>query len=141
MISLDESLSIPCEGIFWWIDNDLVYFADNVDIKDPFSCTDLLHKATWQSIKDSYKVNGHTVSFDYFPRGRVETCVYLNDDGTLNCYDSFVYMDACICNDDVKDKIIDAFRLYLPKVSIHFEGQLFVDGSHYVCHYCRKDGD
>ena len=137
-MKLDESLSIPCEGIFWFIDNKLIYFADEVNPKDPYDGTDLLHKNVWNSIKNEYKVQGHTVDFDYFPRGRVETCVILNSDGTLDCYEAFVYLDRCIDTIEIRSKIEDAFRLYLSNVSVNYEGQLFIDGSHYQCHNCMN---
>lgn len=33
MIKLKESLLVPCEGIFWIINNKLVAFTDNVNPK------------------------------------------------------------------------------------------------------------
>jgi len=133
-----ESLQIPCEGIFWVIDNCLVYFADKVNPKDPYDSTDLLHKDTWREIKDEYLVDGKQVSFDYFPRGRVETLVIQDTDGTLDHYEATIYLDKCINNKELISEVIDTFRLYLPNVKVENGGQLFIDGSHYTCNKCRK---
>lgn len=137
MVTINENLQIPCEGIFWVIDDELISFTDQVDPKDPFNCTDLTHKETWKYIKDKYKVNEHTVGYDYFPRGRVETLVIQNNDGSLDHYEASIYLDKCIYDKDIIDNIINEFRLYLSNVLVNVEGQLFIDGSHYTCHMCR----
>ena len=136
MIKLKESLLVPCEGIFWIINNKLVAFTDNVNPKDPYETTDLLHKEVWKTIGKDYPVDRNTVSFDYFPRGRVETLVIQNTDGSLNHYEASIYMDKCIEN-KFKPEIEETFRLYLPKVQVKYIRQLFIDGSHYTCHNCR----
>ena len=137
MIKVNESLQIPCEGIFWVIHGELISFYDQVDPKDPFNYTNLTHRETWKHIKDNYKVNGRTVDYDYFPRGRVETMVIQNDDGDLDHYEASIYLDKCIYDKTIIDNIINEFRLYLSNVDVKVEGQLFIDGSHYTCYQCR----
>jgi hypothetical protein len=129
---VDESINIPCEGIFWVIDDKVISFVDTVNINDPMFMTDLLHKNVWNEIKENYKVAGKVVSYDYFPRGRVET-LFIN-----NKFQSEVYMDKCIFyNKLVRSKIENDFRLYLPNVNVKYCGQLFLDGSHYICNKCK----
>lgn len=134
MITISESLSIPCEGIFWWIDEKLIALVDEVNVNDPFDCTTLTHIDTWNRVKNMY--NLPNVKYDYFPRGRVETLVLKQDDGTIE-YQSTIYLDKCINKKYVLSEVEKAFRLYLPNVEIINGGQLFIDGSHYTCNNCR----
>lgn len=131
-----ESLALPCEGIFWVIDEKVISFTDEVNPLDSMFMTNLLHKNVWKEIADQHKVNGKVVSYDYFPRGRVET-LSLNIGGKQQ-FHSDVYMDKCIFyNRKVREQIENDFRLYLPNVKVQYEGQLFIDGSHYICYKCR----
>lgn len=134
--NIRESLQIPYEGIFWYINNELIAFTDTINTKDTFDCTDLLHKEVWKEIRNNYLVNGNIVSYDYFPRGRVETLVILDSSGNLDCYEANVYLDKCINKKTIRDQIEEEFRLYLKNVNVNYAGQLFIDGSHYVCHKC-----
>lgn len=133
---ISEVLNVPYEGVFWWIDGKLVAFCDQVNPNDPYQMTDLLHKDVWNHIKSKYTVKGKEVSFDYFPRGRVETLVIQNN-GTLDHYESNIYIDRCIKKKEIIDEIVETFRLYLPKVRYNVCGQLFIDGSHYTCFNCK----
>ena len=135
--TLSEAFGIPCEGIFWVIDNKLVTFKDPVNPRNPYDMTDLLHKETWKHIKNSYKVSGKVVPYDYFPRGRVETLVILNSDGKLDHYEANIYLDKCIHTENIMEEIISEYNLYLPNVKVNYCGKLFIDGSHYVCHNCK----
>lgn len=138
-LQIKESLQVPCEGIFWVIDNKLVALKDEVNPRDPYQMTDLLHKESWESLKNKYLVNGKEVSYDYFPRGRVETSVILDSNNNLDFYLASVYMDSCINKNTYKDDIEKEFRLYLPKVKVEYCGQLFIDGSHYICYNCKPE--
>jgi hypothetical protein len=133
-----ESLQVPYEGIFWYIDNKLVALCDQVNPNDPYDSTDLLHKDCWKYLSDKYTINGKSVTYDYFPRGRVETLVILDDNKKLSHYESYVYLDKCINKKKIIDEIIETFRLYLPNVNVSVEGQLFIDGSHYTCNNCKQ---
>lgn len=129
---VDESINIPCEGIFWVIDDKVISFVDTVDINDKMFMTNLLHKNVWNEIKNDHTVDGRVVPYDYFPRGRVEA-LFIN-----NRFQSEVYMDNCIFyNQSVRDQIENDFRLYLPNVKVEYCGQLFIDGSHYTCNKCK----
>ena len=136
MTRLEESLVFPCEGIFWVVNNKVISFTDEVTPQDSMFMTNLLHKNVWEEIKEQYKVNNTIVSYDYFPRGRVETLA-LNIGGKQQCH-SDVYMDKCVFyNRKVREQIENDFRLYLPNVKVQYEGQLFIDGSHYTCYKCK----
>ena len=134
---LKESIQVPCEGIFWFIDNELICLKDPINPRDPYFMTDLLHKESWRYLKSKYLVNGKEVAYDYFPRGRVEVLTILDHDGNLDRYDANIYIDRCINRQDIRDEVVQEYRLYLPKVEVHYSGQLFIDGSHYTCHNCR----
>lgn len=134
---IEESLNIPCEGIFWLIDGEIISFTDQVNPRDAFETTDLLHKEVWKAIEEEYKYNGRVVPYDFYPRGRVKTLVIQDHDGNLDHYESYLYMDKCISKKHI-DIIVEDFRLYLPNVNLTYSGQLFVDGSHYTCYNCRK---
>lgn len=135
-IKLNENISCPYQGIFWFINNELICFMDKVDIRD-FHDTDLLHIEVWKHLRNQYKVNGKIVSYNYFPRGRVMILPIFNSKGEFEYYDCTVYLDKCIDNDDIKDYIEDRFNLYLNSCKVSYEGQLGLDGSHYTCHNCR----
>lgn len=135
MLQITESLQVPCEGIFWLIDENIISFTDEVNPRDPYSMTDLLHKNVWETISKDYKVNGYEVPYNYFPRGRVEVLVILNSDNILDHYEAYIYMDKHI-GSKYLDKIENDFRLYLPNVNVTCSGQMFIDGSHYICHMC-----
>ena len=134
--TLDESLLIPYEGIFWYIDDTLIVLKDQVDPNDQFFCTDLLHRTSWSEIAENYKVNGKCVSYDYFPRGRVEI-LPIKDEYLNVTYVAEVYMDKCIQKQHIKEEIENSFNLFLPNVTVSYPGQLYIDGSHYTCYNCR----
>lgn len=134
-VRLNESVNCPYQGIFWYIDDELICFMDKVNHRD-FHDTDLLHIEVWKQIKNQYKVNGKIVPYDYFPRGRVMILPIFND-GKFDYYDVSVYIDKCIDNEEIVEYIEDRFNLYLPTCKVTYEGQLSIDGSHYCCHNCR----
>lgn len=133
---LGESLDSPCEGIFWVIENELIAFTEQVDTTGRFS-TSLEHIKIWDQIKQKYQVSGKTVSFDYFPRGRVMVNpVYLNI-YTFNHYDVFIYIDDCINNDDIITDILYEYRLN-KNCDIRYIGSSGgIESNHYRCYMCR----
>ena len=134
---LKESIQVPCEGIFWFIDNELICLKDPINPRDPYFMTDLLHKESWRYLKSKYLVNGKEVAYDYFPRGRVEVLTILDHNGNFDKYEANIYIDRCIDKKDIRNEIEQEYRLYLPKVDVHYNGQLFIDGSHYTFHNCK----
>lgn len=131
---MNESIDAPCEGIFWFINNELVAFTEQVDTSGKWS-TDLEHSHIWNMIPERYKVNGHSVPYDYFPRGRVMVNPnHIN--GVFDHYDVFIYIDDCINSTEYLKDIYYEFRLN-KNCKIKYTGS---DGgitsNHYTCHNC-----
>lgn len=133
------SVETPRAGIFWIIDNQIVSVYDEVNTSyNPLEQDDLLHKEVWNMLKHNYKCNNKVVPYDFYPRGRVMIYPVRNSSGEFQYYDCLIYGDSCILNNsDLRDIIIDDFRLYLKSCEVSFEGKFSVDGTHYTCHNCR----
>ena len=58
-------------------------------------------------------------------------------DNTINYINVTVYLDKCIDTPEIREFIEDRFNLYLSTCKVSYDGQLSVDGSHYVCHNCK----
>lgn len=136
-VKLNEAINAPSEGIFWHIDNKLIALMDKVNIND-YHSTDLLHLNAWKSLRKDYKVNGKFVPYNYFPRGRVMIIPIFGNNQEFKYYDVTVYMDKCIDTVEIRDLIEEQFTLYLKTCEVSYDGQLGLDGSHYVCHNCTK---
>lgn len=138
-VNITTGTDTPKTGIFWVINGELTDIGESIDINyDPLADEDVLHIDAWNTIKTGYKVNGRTVRYDYFPRGRVMIFPIRDEKGNFLYYDCDVYGDECIIQDpDVREMIGDRFRLYLPECNVTYKGQLSVDGTHYTCHNCR----
>jgi hypothetical protein len=137
---ITAGISTPKEGIFWFINDGLIVFSENIDIHsfEMGPSGGLLHKQVWESIKSKYPVKGQQVKYDYYPRGRVMITPNIDDDGNFTNFYCTVYADPCIMdNSDIHDKIINEFRLYHKSCIVEFEGDLSIDGTHYSCHQCR----
>ena len=135
-IKLNESINCPYQGIFWFINDELICYMDKVNYRD-FHDTDLLHVEIWKQIRNQYKVNNKIVPYNYYPRGRVMIMPIFDYNGTFNYYDVTVYLDKCIDTPEIREFIEDRFNLYLSTCKVSYDGQLSVDGSHYVCHNCK----
>jgi hypothetical protein len=134
-----ESHKLPREGIFWFHDaNCIACYSIPVNIENIFEYREILHKEIWDDIKQMWKVNNEIVSYDYFPRGRVEVITITDLDGNPKSFDAYIYFDKCLNNQDCMKIIRNEFNLNLSSVTVHYVGQLFVDGSHYTCANCRK---
>ena len=107
-------------------------FSGNL-INDETSKSQKTHEKIWKSLKPKY--NG--VGWKYYPRGRVMILPIYGDNKTFKFYDVTVYIDKCIDTPEIRDYIEDEFRLYLKTCKVSYEGQLGLDGSHYVCHNCK----
>lgn len=139
MVNINASTFLPKQGIFWVIDNTLVYYADTIDPNNFIEFGSINHRDTWKYIKNDYTVNGRSVEYDYFPRGRVIVCPIFNDDNLIVGYDCGVYADACIIDDEnIREKIENLFDLYLSSCTVTYYGDFSTDNTHYTCHNCRK---
>lgn len=136
-VKLNEAINSPSEGIFWYIDGELIVLSDKINLNN-YHSTDLLHINAWNALKQHYKVNGKVVKYNYFPRGRVMIMPIYGDGKVFKYYDVTIYMDKCIDTPEIRDCIEDEFTLYLPTCKVTYEGQLGLDGSHYTCHDCQK---
>lgn len=131
----NESIDSPCEGIFWFIGDELVAFTEQVDTKGRMSTT-LEHRDIWREISHRYRVNGKDVSFNYFPRGRVMVNPKTKND-VFDHYDVFIYIDDCINSDDFLSDIYYEFRLNKNCEIKYIGSDGGVTSNHYRCHDCK----
>lgn len=131
---INESIDSPCEGIFWFINEELVAFTEQVDTSGKLS-TDLEHKKIWEIISGRYKISEKKVPYDYYPRGRVMVNPrYVN--GSFDHYDAFIYIDDCINNSEYLKDIYYEFRLNKNCVIKYIGSEGGVTSDHYTCHKC-----
>ena len=127
-VNISEGYGKPCDGIFWVIDGQLITYMNPIGFN-----SNLDHSRVWQTIEAEYG----NVSFNYYPRGRVMVNEVRNNDGTLDKYKAFIYIDNCINNDEIIDEI--KYRFCLNKCDIVYIGS---DGgitdNHYQCHNCKN---
>lgn len=140
MIKLVEKLNYPYEGYFWIINDNIVGITSEVpQYNYDYSLDGKTHQNTWNSISNSYKVDGKTVEWNYFPRGRVMTDPNYDADGKFTDYTVIVFLDECIDNNSCKELIANYYNLNLPTVS-HITWQVLnrrAGIDHYNCHNCR----
>ena len=55
-VKLNEAINSPSEGIFWYINGELIVLSDKINLND-YHSTDLLHINAWNVLKQHYKVN------------------------------------------------------------------------------------
>jgi hypothetical protein len=128
---------IPCEGIFWVINEQLVAFTEQADTSGKLSTT-LEHRRIWNEILLNYRLeNGCTVRYDYFHRGRVMVNPkYRNE--TFDHYDVYIYIDDCINNPEILNDIIHEFRLNRNCDIKYIGSEGGVESNHYRCHNCKN---
>ena len=130
--NIRESYGVPCEGIFWLINNDLIVYTDPVNRYSTQNIFD--HKRVWESIKEKY---GNVV-FNYYPRGRVMVNPVTDNTGTLTGYKAYIYLDNCINTEEVLNELRYEFRLTSENCEVVYHGS---DGgitsNHYTCHNCK----
>jgi hypothetical protein len=128
--NIKESYGTPCEGIFWYIDGNLVVFTTPYNRPYNFE-----HKTMWREIKGRYSNN---VPFDYYPRGRVMVNADKDSEGNLIGYKAYIYIDNCINTEEILYEIKCEFRLTGDNCKIMYCG---ADGgitsNHYQCHDCK----
>lgn len=133
---IDESIDSPCEGIFWFINEELVAFTEQVDTSGRLS-TDLEYKKIWDIISGRYKISGKKVPYNYYPHGRVMVNPkYVN--GSFDHYDAFIYIDDCINDSEYLEDIYYEFRLNKNCVIKYIGSEGGVTSDHYTCHKCSE---
>ena len=140
-MKLEESLVYPSEGFFWIIDNKVVGISEEVPTYGyDYRLNGRTHKNTWNLFMNDYLVDGHTVDFDYFPRGRIMIDPnYSLADDKFTDYSCMVFLDRCINNNDCKRLIVDYYNLEISTIPhinwIMLSERAGID--HYTCHNCR----
>lgn len=136
------SSSNPSQGIFWWINNKIIPFTEEVNYLDFDSFENFgnyTHKSLWNKISDLYFVNETAVPYDYFPRGRVIIAPTMDDDYHFLGYECSVYGDSCIINNRIfRTQLERIFNLEIPTCTVYYEGDYASDNTHYTCFQCRK---
>lgn len=122
-----ESYNLPCEGIFWFIDNKLISYMDPVGFN-----TTLDHKKVWQTIR----LQHDDVSFDYYPRGRVIVNKCEDYLGTTIGYKAYIYIDNCINNEEIIDIVKHQFNLGKCQI-VYIGSDGGITSNHYRCNNCK----
>lgn len=134
---ISESIEAPYEGIFWYIDGELVVFSEQVDTSGNMSTT-YEHKKIWNEIIFKYKLdNGCTVPYDYYPRGRVMVNPHKTN-GVFDHYNAYIYIDDCINTDENIYDIICEFRLNKNCEIKYIGSEGGIESDHYRCHNCKR---
>lgn len=138
---LKESPNIPYEGFFWVINDSVIGVVSEVpQYNYEYSLNGETHKNTWSNFKNDFPVNGNSVDFDYFPRGRVMVDPNYDSDGKFIDYSCMVFLDKCINNEECKKKIVDYYNLDLK--SVHNISWMMLSEragiEHYVCNNCKN---
>lgn len=138
---LKESPVYPYEGYFWIIDGKVVGITAEVLIHNyEYNLNGKTHENSWAAFKDDYLVDGKTVDWDYFPRGRVMVDPEYHLDGSFDYYTCFVFLDKCINNKECKEAIVDYYNLNIPTIP-HITWTMLGERAgidHYTCHNCKK---
>ena len=133
-----NNTSLPQQGIFWFIDDNLVSFAETIDPDNFVEFGAMNHQDTWRQIRSKYLREGKLVEYDYYPRGRVIVCPTFDDDSNITGYDCLIYADPCINEDPLAwEQIEQSFNLNQESCNISYEGDYSTDNTHYTCTYCR----
>lgn len=138
---LKENSNIPYEGFFWIINDRVIGIVSEVpQYNYEYSLNGKTHKNTWSNFKNDFPVNGNSVDFDYFPRGRVMVDPNYDSDGKFLDYSCMVFLDKCINNEECKKKIVDYYNLDLK--SVHNISWMMLSEragiEHYVCNNCKN---
>lgn len=138
---LKENAVYPYEGYFWIIDGKVVGITAEVLIHNyEYNLNGKTHENSWSVFKDDYLVDGKTVDWDYFPRGRVMVDPEYHLDGSFDYYTCFVFLDKCINNKECKEAIVDYYNLNIPTIP-HITWTMLGERAgidHYTCHNCKK---
>lgn len=139
---LTENRNYPYEGYFWIIDGEIIGITAEVpQYNYGYELNGKTHQNTWKNFMDDYKVDGKTVPWDYFPRGRIMIDPEYDFNDKFEEYTCIVFLDKCINNKECKQKIIDYYNLDLPTIP-HITWTMLGERAgidHYTCHWCRKE--
>lgn len=139
---LTENRNYPYEGYFWIIDGEVIGITAEVpQYNYDYELNGKTHQNTWKNFMDDHKVDGKTVPWDYFPRGRIMIDPEYNFNDKFEEYTCIVFLDKCINNKECKQKIIDYYNLDLPTIP-HITWTMLGERAgidHYTCHWCRKE--
>lgn len=123
MHSVVDSEIIPYSGCFWIVDDTFVCVATtNYEENIDFS-------VAWSMVIDLFKVGGKTVSYDYYPRGRVKI---KNEFGERKAY---VYIDDCLFKEDFLFELTQEFKITGKYCHLAYIGST----EEYTCYRCRKE--
>ena len=138
---LKENSNIPYEGFFWVINDSVIGVVSEVpQYNYEYALNGKTHESNWSNFKNDFPVDGDSVDFDYFPRGRVMVDPNYDSDGKFLDYSCMVFLDRCINNDECKKKIVDYYNLDLK--SVHNISWMMLSEragiEHYVCNNCKN---
>ena len=131
--------NVPQEGIFWIKDGEFVAYTWQVTVgyedQDCFNrnnVTYLDHRNVWKDTRNE------TVSFDYYPRGRVTVEPLFDENGKfIYKYSYCIYIDNC-CNNGYTIGLIDR-EFNLSDCTCLYIGPCGAEN--YTCHSCRDGFD
>lgn len=140
MVIRESSSQVPLEGYFWYINGQIVgVYSEVPKYNYTYQLSGKTHPSTWNKIADDYLVDGHKVDYDYYPRGRVMVSPELDSQGRFKRYSCQIFADICLDDEEVKDKIVDAYNLYYVDDIDWFISDKYSAMNHYTCHRCRGD--
>ena len=131
---------LPQEGIFWWVDQKLIYKTSYASKKviPPGEKRGFLHINSWQQMRQIHPEIKSEVGYTYYPRGRVIVQPIFNQAMKFDHFLCDIYCDACIYNDEVaRNEILEKFDLNNDLCQISWYSGGSNDGTRYVCHMCK----
>lgn len=110
-------------GIFFYINDDLVYESTSIDNAEKYGDFKV-HKKGHFEMWEEHLEKKFRRPYDYYPRGRV---VYNYINSTFR-----IFLDKCLKDPKIVEKIMQVFNLQ--KESIEIDDS----DSHYVCSQCNR---
>lgn len=127
MHSVVDSEILPYSGCFWIVDDTFVcvattHYEENIDFS-----------VAWNMVRDLFKADGKTVSYDYYPRGRVKI---KNDFEERKAY---VYIDDCILKKISSLNLLRNLRLLINIVILYISVVIMLRKNTHVINAERTD--